>query len=532
MQNNTFSFTEFNFSSQIIRDLTDENSKVNPFIDSFFNETNILNQIKKKSFSSENRQILTKALADQNHSILLSESSQKNLKLLEKENSFTITTGHQLNLLTGPLYSIYKILQVIVWAEKLNHKYPDYNFIPMFLMATEDHDFEEINHLHLFQNKIEYLKSDQLDYIAGKIKINSNFHTEVKTQILDLFNDEKIKVRVEHFLNFYTEGQTLAEATRGLLNDLFGKYGLLIIDGDDSNLKKLFAPIVQKELSDQITFDTVKQTNEKLIKAGYHNQVYLRESNLFYIKNGNTRQRIVKVENGFTINDQFKTGAELLNTLDNCPECFSPNALLRPVYQEMILPNLVYLGGGGEIAYWLQLKDLFDKLGISFPLLRVRDSYILLNKRELNQIDSLEFSITELKTHFDELSKIYVKQNTTKDLSLETEKLQLTNLKNEVLNKANGQDVGLTRFIEGEFAKMKNQFEKIEKKLVQSEKKNQEKGLKQLQKIQQKIYPNQGFQERYENFLQYIHLPNFIDELKKELDQFTTNRAQIKVISI
>jgi bacillithiol biosynthesis cysteine-adding enzyme BshC len=529
MLKDSYSFSEFGFSSQLIRDLVDEKKKVEPFINSFFSEEVIAEQVKNKTFTATQRKTLVDSLISQNRDLKLSSATKSNIEKLLSEDAYTITTGHQLNLITGPLYSIYKILQVIAWADKLNQSGSTNKFIPVFWMASEDHDFEEINHINLFGSKIEWNKKGQEDFIAGKIELND--FTEFKDNVLAKFSDEKLRSKVEELLNHYNS-KNLASSTRSLLNEMFGGYGLVIIDGDDVELKKQFKPIIESEIKTQVVYNSVSKTNEQLEVQGYHNQVFLRESNLFYIENSTTRQRIVKVENGFEINNQIFNETELLKLVDEFPERFSPNALMRPLYQETVLPNICYVGGGGEIAYWLQLKDLFENSNLEFPILRVRDSFLLLSDKHKSSIDEVGFSILELKQHIDDLSKEYVKLNAGSDVSI-TEELEFFNqLKNGLTQKVESKDLSVQRFIEGEMVRMQSQLEKIEKKLIQSEKKSQESNLKKISRIKRVIYPNDGFQERYENILQYISNDNFIQEIKKEVEQSMTIQPQIKIINI
>lgn len=529
MEKNSYNFTEFKFSSQIIRDLVSNASKTKPFVDSFFSTEAFESQIEKKEFSNENRIILHNALIKQNESVDLTDQSHRNIDLLKAKNTFTITTGHQLNFLTGPLYSIYKIIQVIVWSENLNAIYPSYKFIPTFWMASEDHDFEEINHLNLFNSKFELEADNQSNFITGKIEA-TNFEA-VEEELLAKFSDEELKAKVKHYLSYY-KGQNLARATRGLLNELFGAYGLVIIDGNDKELKQVFAPTVKRELSELVTLKNVTQSNSELDGAGYHNQVFLRDCNLFYIENGTTRYRIIKKEEGFEINGKNYSLSELMELAETCPERFSPNALLRPVYQETILPNLVYFGGGGEIAYWLQLKSLFNDLKLTFPLLRVRDSYVLLGEKQTDLLDELNYSVLDLKQNVDDLTKAFVKENSTSDISMVDELELFKSIKEKLTLKVDSKDLGIQRFIEGELVKIENQFDKIGKKLIQNEKKNLDKSIKQIQRLKEKIYPKNGFQERFENFLQYVNNENFIPNLKKEVEDSVTDAPQIQILKV
>jgi len=527
MQKNSYSFSEFGFSSQIIRDLVGKNKSTNRFVGEYFSVEAIKSQIASKDFSNENRAILHRALNQQNKKVELTDQSQRNIDLLKAKNTFTITTGHKLNFVTGPLYSIYKIIQVIIWAERLNEIYPSYKFIPTFWMASEDHDFEEINHINLFNSKFEIEAENQSNFIAGKI-IPTNFET-IETELLSKFSDENLKSKIKNYLSEY-EGENLADATRGLLNKIFGEYGLIIIDGDDESLKEVFLPIVKRELEESVTFNNVTQSNLELDKAGYHNQVFLRDCNLFYIENETARYRIIKTDNGFEINGNQYSKSELLDVAKEYPKRFSPNALMRPLYQETILPNLAYFGGGGEIAYWLQLKSLFNDLGLAFPLLRVRDSYVLLSGKQMELLNELEYSVLDLKGNIDDLTKAYVKQNSTSDISMDEEMQLFKELKIKLTSKVESKDIGIQRFIEGELVKIENQLDRIEKKLIQSEKKSLEKSIKQIQRLKDKIFPKNGFQERFENVLQYVNNENFIVDLKKEAEAKLTEEAKIQII--
>lgn len=529
MQKNSYSFSEFSFSSQIIRDLVTKNNKINPFIDTFFSVEAFKEQIDKKQFSQENRLVVNAALLNQNKSLIVTEETENNIEAIKNENTYTVTTGHQLNFLTGPLYSIYKILQVIIWSEKLNKAYPKNKFVPTFWMASEDHDFEEINHINLFNSKFEVEAEGQDSFIAGKIKA-TNFDN-LETELLSKFSDENLKSKVKSYLARYNNNN-LAQATRSLLNELFGEYGLVIIDGDDKSLKQLFTTTIKGELEESITFKNVAQSNLKLDESGYHNQVFLRDCNLFYIENETTRYRIIKKESGFEINGKMFLKSELVNLANQFPERFSPNALMRPLYQETILPNLVYFGGGGEIAYWLQLKALFNDLSIPFPLLKVRDSFVLLSKKQMELLAELEYSVLDLKQNIDDLTKAFVKQNSTSDISMNEEMELFNDLKVKLTSKVESKDIGIQRFIEGEMVKIENQLDKIEKKLIQSEKKSLEKTIKQIQRLKDKIYPKNGFQERFENLLQYVNNENFIYDLKIKMEDNITNDSNVQIITL
>ncbi len=524
-----FSFTEFGFSSQLIRDLVDNNTTIDPFIETPFSYQALSEQCEKKVFSSEQREVLVQQLNKQNNSVSLSEVSQKNINAIQNENAFTITTGHQLNLMTGPLYSLYKVAQIISITKEMNKREENRQFIPVFWMATEDHDFEEINHIHLFGNRIAWDKEGQESKIVGEIKPEGI--TSFTSQIAEKYQDETLAEILKSFTDVYAESNDLASATRIIMNKLFGEYGLVIIDGNDKELKKSFREIATKEIKESFVMSSVNDVNQRLVAAGYHNQVYVRECNLFHINENGTRERIIRKGNEYEYGTNVVSQGALLDELNAFPERFSPNALLRPVYQELILPNISYIGGGGEIAYWLQLKSVFDSVNLIFPLLRVRDSIIVLKNKELNELEILETSIVSLKRNIDDLIKEIALDDVEIEIELKEELADLDAIKNKLLVKASQVNKGLEGMIGAEFAKMEKSIERIESKLIKAEKAKHEQKANKLRRLQGKIYPNGGFQERYENFIPYfLSDSNFVSKIIDVLE--TADEPKIRVLEI
>lgn len=524
-----FSFKAFNFSSSLIQDLVSKNKKTSPFISDFFSETALINQANVKKFDKSKRQLLVQALTAQNKLLKLSKESATNLQVLQEESTFTITTGHQLNLMTGPLYSIYKVAQVIAITKRLNEQQKGKHFVPVFWMATEDHDFEEINHLHLFGEKIEWKKEHQIDAIVGAVKTLGM--TNFLTAIEEKYREEELKQKIRTVTDLYRNSDNLAQATRQLMNALFGAYGLVIIDGDDAELKQLFIPIAEKELQESVVKQKVSETNLALEEAGYHQQVFVRDCNLFYINQDKKRIRIAKENDSYVIDGAQKTAEELIAALHKNPERFSPNALMRPLYQEAILPNLAYVGGGGEIAYWLQLKTTFNELDIPMPLLRVRDSFILLNSRSVADLETLQIPIPKLKLPLHDLVKEIALKDVAVEIELAEEVEKMDAIKAGVVQKAEQINKGLVGLVEAEFVKMQKSIERIEAKLIKAEKAKHEQKANKIQKLKDKIFPNSGFQERYENFLPYfLSESNFISKIVDNLK--AADAPQIHVLEL
>ena len=530
MSTTTYTFQEFGLSSELTRHLISKSNQIKPLVNQFFSEAEIIKLAEERTFSKEQRLQLSNQLIKQNADISLSEKTKRNIDLLKSDNTYTITTGHQLNMATGPLYTLYKILEVINWTEQVNENQDKIQLVPVFWMATEDHDFEEINHINLYGSKIEWLHEGESNSVVGRLETDST--TAFIDTILSKFGNEELNQKVSNFLSVYKQGGSLAMANRSMINELFNGYGLVIIDGDDSVLKQSFTPVLKAEISSTVTSLAVEKANAYLAEHNYHQQVYVRPCNLFFIAQNGARIRIEKEGKDFKIGTKVYSREDLIKMAEEGPENFSPNALLRPVYQEVVLPNLVYVGGGGEIAYWLQLKSVFEAVKIDFPLLKVRDSVLLIDPKLDQVLNTFNYSLIDLKMETTDLLKDYVVKNSTEELSLENEKSELTQLKLKISKKALAVDQNAERFVEGEFQRILNQFDKMEKKFIQAEKKNNEKQLKQLTNLKQRIYPNNSFQERVENYVNYIQYPNFIENIKSELKQRMTENSAIHVIKI
>lgn len=482
-------------------------------------------QLKARSFSSEQRSVLTEVLSDSYTGRPKTEAVEKELELLKKSTTFTVTTGHQLNIFTGPLYFIYKILHTIRLAEELNSTYEEYHFTPIYWMASEDHDFEEIRTVEIFGKQIAW-ESDQKGPV-GKFDLDGL--DELKREFASFFSGEALD-QVSEILNTYT-GQDLADATFNLINRLFGQYGLLIVNADNSKLKTLFAPVLLKEIETSFSHDAVNKTNVQLEKEGMKTQVHAREINLFYCEKG-LRERILHLEDGYFVEGKGKfTKKEMAELIEKSPELFSPNVILRPVYQEMILPNLCYIGGVGEIAYWLQLKGIFDELNLPFPLLAVRNSLIWIDSVTSKKIARTELLLEELFFETDHLKRQYVFNNEEDDIDFSVIDSLFQDLKSAILEKVSQNDPGLEKYAQSEVVKIEKQIIAIREKLFRSLKSKHDQALVSIEQIKNKLFPSNGLQERSVNLFSLCaegKVDERISQLHHFIDPFEPNLIMIR----
>jgi len=451
---------------------------------------------------------------------MASDATLNNIKKLEEKNCFTVTTGHQLCLFTGPLYFVFKIITVINLAERLNKEYPASHFVPVYWMASEDHDFAEINHANLFGKKVEWNVKDTGGPV-GRLPL-----TSLSSVMEDLFavmgDGENSKELKQLISDSYNGAETLSQATFSFVNALFGKYGLVILEPDNSELKKVFSPIITDEIINGNSFRLVSEANKKLVESGVEPQVNPREINLFYIDE-HGRNRIEKNDGKFNVlnTEMIFNVTEITELVKILPQNFSPNVLLRPVYQQSILPNVAYVGGPAEISYWLQLKSVFTHYKIPFPVLMPRNSALIINNPLAQKMSKLNITVKDLFKDTESLIKeVITRSDGLPDFEKEGAKLK--EIYASLGKKVNELDPTLVPFTQAELQKQLNGLKTLETKLMRVKKQKEETSVMKIRKLKEFLFPGGGLQERTENFIPFYlqQGPTFFDSLKENFDPF------------
>ena len=517
MPTDCISFRDTNYFSSLICDYLDERQGLQPFYNRFPKIEDFKAQIEEKesSYDKKSRDVLVTALKKQYIGIEASKATLDNIELLQQSNTFTITTGHQLNLFTGPLYFLYKIISTINLTKELTATYPKYNFVPIYWMATEDHDFDEINYFNFIGKKVKWNREasggvGELD-LEGLDKVFDTFSKE-------LGQGENANFLKELFKNAYLNHENLADATRYIANELFKDLGLVVIDANDRELKRLFIPYVKEELLNQTSYKAVSKTNQKIneLPSNYKIQVNPREINLFYLKDG-LRERIVFENDVYKVLDTniSWSKSELLQHLDENPECFSPNVIMRPLYQEVILPNLCYIGGGGELAYWFQLKSYFEIVKVPFPMLLLRNSVLITTKKQTKKLDKLGVSTKDLFYKQNDLVRQQVKRLSVIDIDFSPQKEHLQNQFKSMYKLAEKTDKSFLGAVAAQESKQLKGLSNLEKRLLKAQKRKLSDQISRITEIQNQLFPGQSLQERNLNFSE-LYL-EFGDQLIQQL---------------
>mgnify|MGYP003599367947 CR=1 FL=1 len=492
----TIDFGNITSIPKLIKDFLGK--KLDGFQSKVFDLKNFENQItaKQDSYTDDKRERLHDAVFAQNQQEPLSTKQLEHLFLLKERTTFTITTGHQLNLFTGPVFFVYKILQTIKTAEFLKSNFPDHHFVPLFWMATEDHDFEEIDHFKTKDHFYEIKGNAGGD--VGNIKIEDHyFIQEFEKEFKDHLYGTELILWIK---NAYRKGNSHTQAIRYLVNQLFAEYGLLTIDGNEKQLKTQVKDLFKKELLSNQLFETTQKQREFLEKEYHKVQVNPREINLFYLSE--TRNRIEKISDGYQIIDtELKFSEdEILKELEDHPERFSPNAVLRPAYQESILPNLAYVGGNAEVMYWIELKDYFDSIALPFPILIPRNSMLFLEEKTLRKIENSGLKIEHFFENFAEVLNHQILENNGIKLLLAEKERQLISSFSELKNKASETEKTFYNLVEAEETRQLKSFHRMQKRLLKAEKTKQSEKFDQMQSLFLKVHPGGNWQERVFNF--------------------------------
>lgn len=509
--------------SSLFEDYISQSNQVKPFYNFHFSKQDFSEYLSKNSFDYLNRTVLVKSLHQQAKLVAnTSSASLTHIQLLENNNTYTVTTGHQLCLFTGPLYFIYKIASTINLCKALQANFTDKNFVPVYWMASEDHDFEEINHANVFGKKVIW-SSEQKGSVG---EFSTEGLQEVITELKAILGDnEKANELISVFEKAYLKHDNLANATRYLVNELFGEYGIVILDGNDTELKYLFKDEFKKDIFENTPYKLVSETINELQK-NYSAQVTPREINIFYKEKG-LRERIEKQGERFAVlNTEISfSKEELENIVQSSPEKLSPNVVLRPLYQQKILPNIAYVGGPGELAYWLEYKTMFDAFNIHLPILMPRNFVMLLDKGTQNKLQKLNLSIDDTFKDGEELVKQFIKTQHN-DINLEEAKKQLADIFASITTTVSTIDKTLVGSTEAEKQKAINGITTIEQKINRALKQKSETDVNQIWSIKEKLFPKNTPQERYDNFsMNYgkygkAFISNLVDTLTYDLEKF------------
>ena len=483
--------------------------------------------VAEKAKSEFPRASLVQVLEAQYDGLPLHPKVRENILALGQNDTFTVATAHQPSLFLGPLYFLYKAITTLNLAE-MAQAATGRTIVPVFVLGSEDHDLDELNHINLFNKKIVWESTESGAVGSMSTDGLAPVLSELKSILGESEAAQALFSRVE---GAYTGQPTIAAATRALLHELFGRFGLVVFDLNHPDLKRAFIPVLKAELLEQPAARLVGETIAQLNELGFKTQATPRDINLFYMHNG-LRERIVLEQGGYKVlhTDLEFSREAMLEAVEQHPERFSPNVVLRPLYQEMVLPNLAYVGGGGELAYWLERKSLFQHFKVPLPMLVRRNSALWVDRDSVKKLVKFNFGALRLFEDTDALVRAYVAANAEADVQLSEEIDALHAIFERIAQKAAVVDPTLEIAVRADATKAVGTIEQWESRLVRAEKQKHEVTVNQIRALREKLFPGGGLQERHDNFMPYLlkYGDGWLDTLKAHLRPFEAGVAVLE----
>ncbi len=494
------------------------------------------------NYNRPHRKEISEIIKKQYSLFKVSKQTESNISALASEKTFAIVTGQQVSLFGGPLYTIYKIITTIKLSQLLKEKYSDFNFVPIFWMDVDDHDFDEVASINIFDkknrpNKISYndgLEDETNRGSVGKIKFNFNL-ADTYTDLENALNDSEFKAEILHLLKgCYNEEKTFKDSFKELFIKLFDEYGLIIFDPQESSVKNILLPIFEKEINNFEKHTTTNVLRSAELEEVYHAQVKVKPVNLFYTDETG-RHLVEPVEGEFRFRGRRKrlNKEELLNLLYYDPSSFSPNVLLRPICQDYLFPTAAYVGGPSEISYFAQVMPNYKFFDVVPPIIFPRSSATIVESHLLSIFEKYNLSLADF--FFDEnmlIEKVVKKVSefnfdelfAKSELEIET---TLNKLKESLLSVDNS----LTQPIEKSIMRIKQTLNTLKTKSKGAEERKHETLIAQLQKVRNVVYPNENLQEREINFFYFANKYG-LDIIKWIMSELNTNKIEHQVIEL
>ena len=525
--------------SALINDYIETKGTAQSFVNYAATKEGYKKAIEQRASFPTNRKVLVEVLQNQYTQLAKDVNSlnnkeafklvNDNVSLLLKENTFTVTTAHQPNIFTGPLYFFYKILHTIQLAAELKKQFPQHNFVPVYYMGSEDADLQEVGSYNLAGEAYQW--NTKQKGAIGRMKVDDELIKLLQNLEGYWLVQPAGKEALEVLKQAYQKGKTISEATLALVHAFFGKYGLVVLQPDDTKLKSLFIEVMEKELRTGFSQKAIQPTKEKLAST-YHVQSDGRDLNLFYLKE-NTRARIDKQGASYIVVDAniSFTEEEIVKELHAHPDRFSPNVILRGVYQETILPGIAFIGGGGELAYWMELKNVFNEVKVHYPILQLRNSFIFMNEKQTAHWNSLGFSLEDLFKPMLELELDYVKNQTKENLALTNHIASLNDLYASIQQDVIKIDTSLGDHTKNLSVQAQKKLALLEKKMIRAEKRKQQTSIDRIKAIKGSLFPKNSLQERVENFSEWVGSYGW-DWVEAVLENSTTLNPSFTIITI
>lgn len=512
MESHCLSFREIPHTTALFADYLYDFARVAQFYahDPFAPESYAAAAQRAAELDPARRTAVADVLAEQNGLFGGGAETQHNIARLRAGQVLAVVTGQQAGLFGGPAYSVYKALTAIRLAEKLTGEGTP--AVPVFWLASEDHDFAEVNHADFLDGggqlfTVQDASAPAADTPVGKITLDGSIET-LRAQVKKLWPRESAQ-EPEALLASYAPGRSYAHAFARLFQRLFAGRGLVLLDPLHPTLHALSRPLFRRALEEAESLRAlVRERDRVLDHAGYHAQVRLRENaTLLFLTVDGHRLPLRRRNNGFLLPRQGeKSLATLLELLEAEPERFSPNVLLRSLVQDTLLPTVAYVGGPAEVAYFAQSSALYERLSVPMPVIVPRVSATLVDRKVQRLLRKYRLNLTDCFRGHPSVRAQLAERHLPARLR---RRLETTEARIERLLASTAQEVGkLDSTLEGAAdtsrRKMLYQFHKLRGKAARAQASREEIVDRHLNILFNHLYPHRALQERRVNFLSFV----------------------------
>ncbi len=532
MTSSAISFSEIPRTSRLYRDFLYDFNRVERFYESEGREIDsLIARAKKVAAQPFSRDAVADVLVEQNRAAGANEDAFANIERLRQKDSVVVITGQQAALFTGPLYTIFKALTAIKLAAQLRER--GVNAVPMFWVAAEDHDFQEVNHTRLVNREGQLITitytacSPKEGKPVGHVKLCDEIGKNIDELIAALPESEFMPRLIDDLRDSYQAGASFADAFGKMVMKLLGQFGVVLINPLDDRLKDIAGEIYARAMIRGPEFATRLVTESAALEAaGYHAQVHTSQEAvpLFMLDEGRRTALVRRDDGHFYLkgNEKSYNANELLDTVQRCPSCFSPNVTLRPIVQDFLLPTVAYIGGPAEIAYFAQLRPNYTLLDRVEPVVLPRASFTLIEKRHAKTMSKYDIKFADLFEGQEEVMKKVVERSLDQNTAMvfdESEKVfndQLEKLRESLT----GVDPTLADALKGGREKILYQIHNLRTRFVHNRSKRDETTRQQVEKLFAVLYPNKNLQEREINASYFLARYGYelIDRLYQEVE--------------
>jgi bacillithiol synthase len=441
-----------------------------------------------------------------------SAATLENLDRLAQPTTFVVIGGQQPGLLTGPLYTVYKAMSIIKLAEDLRRQFP-YEFVPLFWNASDDHDWAEVNHAHLVDGagqlqRLDYPLDPQFEgWPVGEIPLDRGALAVIR-RLSEVLAGQGFAAEVEALLLETAEvSSTFGEWFSRLMLILFHQHGLIMVEPGSPELKRLAIPLFEQALeAPLVPSQLANEAGEVLEARGYQRQLH-KDPTLcgFFIRENGRREAVHYGKGTFRAGAQTYTKAELKTILQDSPERFSPNALLRPVMSEFLFPTAAFVGGAGELNYFAQTRRIYQYFDVPMPVPHLRLGCTLIDPATVRILDKYHIPPLTLRDPDRTLTEwVRARADIASPALWQGLREQVYRPFIALKGGVRAVDPTLETSLEGTLNYMLFRIGKFERKLVRHLKKAEHLTATQLRRAAAALFPGSGLQERTLNDMSYL----------------------------